>query len=328
MNLENDELVSVIVPVYNVDGYLRECVDSILAQSHSNIEVILIDDGSTDSSPALCDHYAAADCRVSVIHQANGGQSRARNAGLDIAAGEWIMFVDSDDVVAPFCVESLLRAAQSHGADIATASMVGGEQCPRLEALPCRRERVLSGADAASATLYQTSPSLGLDTSPCAKLFSRRVLAGARFPEGMIYEDLLLLPILLSEAGKVASTDRVVYFYRSVAGSTLGSFSPRRFDALRACDSLVELFSGNAALSKAAADRRLSASFNMLMLMGRHGHTDPAQSLRCVANIKRQRLSSLLNPKVRLRNKAAILLSYLLTPRSFQSATLARFLTR
>ena len=92
-------LISVIVPIYKVESYLRECVDSILDQTHRNLEVILVDDGSPDACPAICDEYAARDARVRVIHKTNGGLSDARNAGLDVARGEWIGFVDSDDVV-------------------------------------------------------------------------------------------------------------------------------------------------------------------------------------------------------------------------------------
>ena len=112
-------LLSIIVPVYNVENYLQKCIDSILAQTLTDFELILVDDGSPDGCPALCDAAAAKDARVRVIHQKNGGLSAARNAGLDVARGAWIGFVDSDDYIAPEMYEKLYRAVQSTGADLA-----------------------------------------------------------------------------------------------------------------------------------------------------------------------------------------------------------------
>lgn len=111
-------LVSIIVPVYKVEPYLRRCVDSVLAQTYPNTEVILVDDGSPDGCPAICDEYAAADSRVSVIHQANGGLSAARNAALDVARGEWVYFVDSDDWVEPDIIEACIEKVVEHGVDM------------------------------------------------------------------------------------------------------------------------------------------------------------------------------------------------------------------
>lgn len=112
--------ISVIVPVYNSGKYLRECIDSILAQTFSDFELILIDDGSTDDSPAICDEYAARDHRIHVIHQPNSGVSAARNAGIEAAKGQWIMFVDSDDMIKPDMVQTLLDEAERTDADIVT----------------------------------------------------------------------------------------------------------------------------------------------------------------------------------------------------------------
>lgn len=112
-------LLSIIVPVYDVERYLPKCMDSILAQTFTDFELILVDDGSPDNCPALCDAAAAKDARIRVIHQKNGGLSAARNAGLDAARGAWIGFVDSDDYIAPEMYEALYHAVQSTGADLA-----------------------------------------------------------------------------------------------------------------------------------------------------------------------------------------------------------------
>ena len=114
MTVNRETMLSVIVPVYNVEAYLPRCVDSILAQSYSNLEVILVDDGAKDASGAICDAYAAKDPRVKVIHKENGGLSSARNAGLDIALGEYIAFVDSDDWIEPDAYQHLLEVMERY----------------------------------------------------------------------------------------------------------------------------------------------------------------------------------------------------------------------
>lgn len=116
--------VSVVIPVYKVEKYLRECVDSVLAQSCTELEVILVDDGSPDRCGQICDEYAAADKRVSVIHKQNGGLSDARNAGLKRASGKYVLFVDSDDMIANNAVEKLLAAAEKNDAQIVYLSLI------------------------------------------------------------------------------------------------------------------------------------------------------------------------------------------------------------
>ena len=116
--------ISIIVPVYKVEKYLNECIDSILAQTFTDFELILVDDGSPDNCPALCDAAAAKDSRIRVIHKPNGGVSTARNAGLDAARGNWIGFVDSDDVIDKTYYEKLYRAAKQSGAEIAASNIL------------------------------------------------------------------------------------------------------------------------------------------------------------------------------------------------------------
>lgn len=131
--MANDNLVSVIVPVYNVKSYLEECFESICCQSYQNIEIILVDDGSTDGSGELCDDLATRDGRAVVLHKDNGGLSDARNAGLRLAKGDWISFIDSDDYVSPVFIEVLLNAALDTGCDIAAIPFgkpfKDGEKC-------------------------------------------------------------------------------------------------------------------------------------------------------------------------------------------------------
>ena len=112
------DLISVIIPVYNVEEYLCRCVDSVLDQTYRNTEILLVDDGSPDNCPAICDEYARQDARVRVLHQENKGLSGARNAGIDVAKGQWLAFVDSDDYLAPDFLERLLEACERTGSDL------------------------------------------------------------------------------------------------------------------------------------------------------------------------------------------------------------------
>lgn len=321
--------VSVIVPVYNVERYLRECVDSVLGQSYENIELILVDDGSTDGSGTICDEYAERDSRVRVIHKSNGGQSVARNTALDEAVGDWVMFVDSDDAIIDNAIELLLDAALESDSEISMGALANVESIEDLKSKPAGRCLTMNGAEASKKSLYQTDEKWGLIVSPCGKLFAKRLIDRFRFIPGILYEDLELLPQIMAAARTVVCQPSVIYYYRMNSESSLGRFNPRRFDVLAVCDRLVEHFSSDNALRRAASDRRMSASFNILMLMARHGYSDGRVAQICKNNIRCQRFDSLMNPNVRFRNKAGILLSYLFGTGFFSKKWIAsRFLKR
>ena len=144
-------LLSIIVPVYKVENYLQKCIDSILAQTFTDFELILVEDGSPDGCPALCDAAAAKDARIRVLHQKNGGLSAARNAGLDVARGEWIGFVDSDDYIAPEMYETLYKAVQSTGADLALCDYAEVDEAGRpamsADARSGLKKRIFAGQE-------------------------------------------------------------------------------------------------------------------------------------------------------------------------------------
>ena len=146
---EKAPLLSIIVPVYKVENYLQKCIDSILAQTFTDFELILVEDGSPDGCPALCDAAAAKDARIRVLHQKNGGLSAARNAGLDVARGEWIGFVDSDDYIAPEMYETLYKAVQSTGADLALCDYAAVDEAgiPCLPPYTGLAQRIFTGGN-------------------------------------------------------------------------------------------------------------------------------------------------------------------------------------
>ena len=202
--------ISIIVPVYKVEKYLNECIDSILAQTFTDFELILVDDGSPDNCPALCDAAAEKDSRVRVIHKINGGVSTARNAGLAAAQGNWIGFVDPDDFVDKTYYEKMLRAAKQAGAELAVCNEVfmeeDGSLCDYQEQ-PLRTE-VLSREEAIHR--IRLTPLIQAAT----RLHRRDVLEGIVFPVGKNYEDAFTTPTVYEQVTKVACVGETLYHYR------------------------------------------------------------------------------------------------------------------
>lgn len=207
------DLISVIVPVYKVEKYLKRCVDSILAQTYPCLEVILVDDGSPDGCPAICDEYAREDRRVRVIHKENGGLSDARNAGIDAAKGNFLGFIDSDDYVHPRFYELLLQALKEEGADIAGCDVkkiyeTGTVEEEEKEAV---RSEIYSGREA-TANLYDAQLYLR-SVVIWNKLYKKELFKDVRFPKGKLHEDEFTSYRLLYQSKSVVYIDRAYYFY-------------------------------------------------------------------------------------------------------------------
>lgn len=211
--------ISIIVPVYKTERFLSACISSILAQTFTDFELILVDDGSPDSCPALCDAAAAKDSRIRVIHQKNRGLSGARNAGLDAAEGEWIAFVDSDDTITPDFCAKLYHAAQEAGAQMAVCNyrQVDEALTPiREQYLHVRREVLTPEQALEHSTLL---PYMVVWN----KLYHRSIFAQLRFAEGKLNEDTLLIAYAYEKAEKIANIPDAMYLYRKVAGSIVNS---------------------------------------------------------------------------------------------------------
>ncbi len=221
-------LISVIVPVFNTAPYLRACLDSLAAQSYSNLEILLVDDGSTDESPAICREYVCADSRFRLISQPNTGLSAARNAGLEAAQGELIAFADSDDVVHPEGYRLLWEAMHTTGCDLVACGFVRGTQFPPL---PQGTPAVLTPEQALAALLEQKA----VYSMACNKLYRKSVIGSLRFPVGKTHEDEFWTWSVLETAQSVAVLDTPCYGYRMTDGSiTSRRYSPRRLDGLEA----------------------------------------------------------------------------------------------
>ncbi|MGM9869694.1 MAG: glycosyltransferase family 2 protein [Sodaliphilus sp.] len=304
-----NELVSVIVPAYNVAPYLEQCLESIAAQTYTHLEVIVVDDGSTDASGAIADEWAARDPRVRVIHQPNAGLSAARNSALNVMQGAYVTFIDSDDFVAPQYVERLM-----HYASDADAVLCGWVNFSDDDTIPapstCGKVRTYTAFQAVQHILYQRH---GLTHSAWGRIYRAHIFKDVRFPKGMLYEDLAVLMPVMQQVSRLIFLPERLYYYRQRPGSILATFNPRRTHVLdiledmerRAPEQWPEHL-------PAIRSRLLSAYFNMFRIV-----TDPRGAhapiiSRAWAGIRRLRRGCLLNRHVRPRNKAAILLTYIL----------------
>lgn len=233
----NTPLITVIVPVYNVEKYLKKCIDSIINQTYPNLEIILVDDGATDNSGAICDMYAAQDNRIVVLHKENGGLSDARNAALDIAKGEYITLVDSDDSVTTDYVEYMHRLLIQNEADISACELK--KVYADTDELDVCQEKVeqFSGVDALEHLLYQRK------VAPCAvcKLYKREVFDGIRYPKGMHYEDLATIYKVLHKCDKIVLGKEQKYYYYQRTNSIMNdTFNPKKMHRIYVANDLKE----------------------------------------------------------------------------------------
>lgn len=216
--------LSIIVPVYKVEPFLRRCVDSILAQTFTDFELILVDDGSPDGCPAICDEYAEKDPRINVIHQKNGGPSAARNNGLDAAQGDYIGFIDGDDCIHPQMYESLLYAIEAGKGDIAQCDILQfTEVLPRFQQINSQMiddSMIVMRRQDYIENFYPENRYL-VHPSVCSKICHKSVFQNIRFPLGKFYEDSFVQLPLLDTASRVIRLPMGLYFYYQRPGSTM-----------------------------------------------------------------------------------------------------------
>ena len=234
--------ISIIVPVYRAEKYLNACVDSILNQTYSDFELVLIEDGSPDQSGAICDEYAQKDDRVRVIHQPNQGQAAARNHALPMTQGKWLCYVDSDDALHPQLLEHLHRAAEKSGAGISMCQFLEAPEPPEDYEQPAEFSYTLLTMDEKTLTeLHDRDQYPGWVA--CAKLIRRELVEGYPFHTGRVYEDNEAVTRWLLPAKTLAMLPTQLYFYRTNPESTTKSqFSLKRLDYLWALESMISYF--------------------------------------------------------------------------------------
>ncbi len=300
-----NDLISVIIPVYNCEEYLRECVESVLSQSHSALEIIAVNDGSTDGSGALADELAAEDARIKVFHKENGGPSSARNLAISKASGKYIFCIDSDDCIEPGTLETLFNACEEKGAQMAVCSYkrFSGQYVPfTYENV---KEEVL---DSHEATKRMTCD-MGFSHSSCAKLYLASLWEGVTFPEGKIYEDYQTTFRLIAKSQSIVYCDAQYYCYRIHTGSIMRSGITRKNLELidiseKVTDELTELYPQLKELVVYQHVRTCLRLLKNIMNEGRDKYPETQQ--RIVDYVRQQKNFMLKSPDVKTVDKIKV----------------------
>lgn len=311
--MDYQPLVSVIVPIYRVEHDLERCVESARAQTYRNIEMILVDDGSPDGCPALCDQYAAKDARIRVIHQENGGVSAARNAGTAIAEGEFVFYLDADDQILPDTIETLFQMRSDFHSDISIvqfATTTDGLPSS-APADPDAPVKVMSAREALIAMLYQKE----FDTSAWGKLIPLETARRFPFPEGRVFEDLATVYRWLTDAETVSCSGAVKYLYTLTNEGIVGqSYSMKSgMDEKRAMDELYEAIMQVCPEAIPAARARRFSTYCHILLTLRRDQAQSEEFLRTVRSTLKQDCRVVWKDRgARLKNRAGAIV-YLVT---------------
>lgn len=231
--------ITVVVPCYNVALYLDRCVQSILNQTYHNLEVILVDDGSTDGTETICDDYLKKDERIRVVHKENGGLSDARNAGIDVATGDYLVFVDGDDYLEPNAYEMMIAEMQDPEVSLVAAGIITEDINGNVNILMNETKAKLSKEEAFANLLGNNRT---IAHSSCNKLFRRQLFDQLRYKKGIIYEDMQILPKILDICEKVVLLNVPVYHYIKRSGSiTENAFSSWKYEGSKIADEMVDI---------------------------------------------------------------------------------------
>ncbi len=306
MEGNTQEKISIVVPVYNTRDYITECIESILGQNYENIELILVDDGSTDGSGNICDDYANHNCnRIKVIHTHNRGPSAARNTGIAAADGEYLLFVDGDDIISFDHVYRLYRLIKKYDADMSACGYI--ETSSRNFTPDYSDEELcFDRTQAMEDILYQRH----INSGPVCKLYKRSLFDNVRFPEGTFYEDTIAIPKVINNADRIAWSMDVTYAYFMREGSTMrAEYSERTYQYVKVTDELMRWVGENyPELINAAISRFVWANIYVYIKMP--GKTVPHYD-EVRNNIRKYGTKVLADKKVRRANKAALVLSYM-----------------
>lgn len=305
-----DEIkVSIVIPVYNVEKYLRRCIESVRNQTYRNLEIILVDDGSTDRSGMICDQACERDPRILVIHRENGGLSSARNTGIEAATGEYLTFADSDDYLSMNFVEKTVGMCERYQADIAVMKMlyIAENTDKEIKEKGNVKVNILSPKQAIEESLLQKR------FSCCApgKLYKHTVLHGIRFPERKLSEDLATCHLFMDQAERIVYTDEIGYYYRQHGKSIMHTFDFRRMDALEWAHQ-IEVFckAKYPDILQAAYCRTMNVAVHLLFELPETGTEHDKYFLILWSEIKRTRKHVIICSKVRFREKAAAICSF------------------
>ena len=314
--------VGVVVPAYNVAPYIGQCLQSIISQDYRDLQIVVVDDGSTDRTPEVLAEYAKVDGRITVIRQENAGLSEARNTAMRHITAPMVTMVDGDDMLLPGIVTAWVEALQRYPqCDMAISGFTAN---PRITRYPVNTIiwQKLSGKKCLKNMLYRRK---GYYMSAWGSLMRTALWKGVTFPPGKIYEDLATMWRIFLRCDTVLHATTPGYYYRQRPGSIINTFTPRRFDVLDICRNLVDEMSRvSPEMARAACDRQFSAACNILGLLQRNRLSSTPPADRCWEIIRRQRAAVFRDSDSRVRNRLAALLSPV-TGRWLTARILARF---
>lgn len=302
------DLISVIVPIYKVEPYLDECISSIVEQTHKNLEIILVDDGSPDNCGVISDNWAEKDSRIRVIHKENGGISDARNCGIEAATGDYIAFVDSDDWIKPQMYETMLEAIKRENADICACNILSCYPDRQFE-WGCK-EYTVGDSERILSMLYNDT---AYPVSAWNKLYRRGLWNKLRFPKGKICEDAFTTYLLVDRANKIVQLPDALYCYRIRKNSIMTSaFSTKRMDEEEAwrCNYRF-VHQRYPKLHKAAFDFYLQKVNGLLHTIPKEQRKEFAQEYRMLHGIMKRNLGYIaFSSQLSVKQRAKLLLDY------------------
>lgn len=273
MEIEKEK-ISVIIPVYNVEKYLKRCLDSVINQTYKNLEIILVDDGSTDNSGKICDEYAKNDKRIIVIHKENGGVSVARNIGLDIGTGDYVNFIDSDDWIDLKFFKKLYDNLLKSHADISCCDYIRTEKYKNL------KKEFLNYMDYYGENILEVYLEKEL-TSPCNKLYKKELWQNIKFPANKTNEDICtIFKIFLKSKIVIYTEEKLYYYYKHSDSTTKSKFSNKNLDLLDAWQEVVRLskkYPDN--IQRLAKFRLKKAYFSLLGVIAYYGMENTQENI-------------------------------------------------
>ena len=309
--MEKEDLISIVIPVYKVEKYLEKCVESVINQTYKNLEILLVNDGSPDNCPKICDEYAQKDNRIKVIHKENGGLSDARNAGIDVATGKYITFIDSDDYISNDYVEYMYNLAQKHNAQIATCEfeIVYLEDELKNDSEYIEDIEVLTPRDFFYNMLFAKRS----DVTACAKLYEIGLFKEIRYPKGVVYEDTATTYKLIEKCNKIATGNKKCYFYftRPNSISKISGFNSNELDYIKNTNEMLDYLKNKYPDLEQAIDRfDLYANFRILRLLLFTKPRNKKMEKEIFEKIKNKRMKVLKYKDTPKRDKMAIVLSF------------------
>ncbi len=298
-------LISVVVPVYNVEKYIHKCVDSIINQTYKNLEIILVDDGSPDNCPKICDEFAKNDKRIKVIHKQNGGLSDARNVGIEVAKGKYITFIDSDDYIETNYVELLYNTINDDKSDISIGSHKVIYDSGKIIDKSTSERTILNPKEVLKRILYDD----GIDLSAWGKLYKLNLFKDIKYPVGRLFEDSATTYLLIDKANKISINSCVIYNYIIRNNSiTNSSFNLKKLDLITSTREMNDYILNKYPKLGKACKRRLMwaylSTFSQLAMCDKRYREEERKLLKY---IRKNGFLILIDRKAQMRDKIGII---------------------